>query len=42
MYVDAHGVKKALHKYKGEDIDELLGNQKLFDGETCTGSDRSS
>uniref|UniRef100_A0A383W2M2 Chalcone isomerase domain-containing protein n=1 Tax=Tetradesmus obliquus TaxID=3088 RepID=A0A383W2M2_TETOB len=31
MYVDAHGAKKALHKYKGEDVDELMGNQKLFD-----------
>ncbi|KAF6264171.1 chalcone isomerase [Scenedesmus sp. NREL 46B-D3] len=31
MYVDAHGAKKALHKYKGEDLDELMANQKLFD-----------
>jgi ribosomal protein L12E/L44/L45/RPP1/RPP2 len=35
MYVDAHWAKKALHKYKGEDLDELLSNQKLFDGEAC-------
>jgi ribosomal protein L12E/L44/L45/RPP1/RPP2 len=38
MYVDAHGAKKALHKFKGEDLDELMGNQKLFDGEQHSSS----
>lgn len=33
MYIDAHGAKKALHKYKGQDIDKLLASQQAFDGE---------
>eukprot|EP00882_Tetradesmus_deserticola_P027212 GHRQ01030093.1.p3 GENE.GHRQ01030093.1~~GHRQ01030093.1.p3 ORF type:complete len:103 (+),score=58.07 GHRQ01030093.1:419-727(+) len=36
MYVDAKGAKKALHQYKGQDVDKLLANQQVFDGEPCS------
>lgn len=36
MYVEGSAAKKALHKYKGKDADQLLINQNVFDGESTT------
>ena len=33
MYVDGPAAKKALHKYKGDDVDLIMDTQKVFDGE---------
>ena len=32
LYVDGHGAKKALHKYKGNDVDLIMDTQQVFDG----------
>lgn len=32
LYVDGHGAKKALHKYKGTSVDGVLMHQDMFDG----------
>jgi hypothetical protein len=34
LYVDGHGAKKALSKYKGHSVDFVIANQQLFDGES--------
>jgi len=31
LYVDGHGAKKALHKYKGTSVDGVLMHQDMFD-----------
>jgi hypothetical protein len=36
LYVEGSAAKKALHKYKGKDADQLLINQNVFDGESTT------